>query len=191
MPTSFSTLELALERTGLAAELPDHSHKGLTFFTPDNHAFAKLGRLTNAFLFSEKGKPYLKKLLQYHVVVNQTLYSDEYYPEKKGDGQAEEMDMNVHLDLPTLLEGGHLSIDVGKFFTYRNIRINGYTDVHVKNGIARDGVIQVLSSVLIPPKHGDQNTMTADGEEIGVEELKERLDAAPTQAKGWWEGFEL
>lgn len=196
MPSSFSTLELALERTGLASELKDLPHHGLTFFSPDNHAFAKLGRLANAFLFSEKGKPYLKKLLQYHVVVNQTLYSDEYYPSKHSSTSDEETEMHerpIHLDMPTLLEGANLGVDVRRFWTYRNIRVNGYNDVHVKNGIARDGVLQVLSSVIIPPKKaGDGTSATSDGEEIGVEELKMRIDGAgAAEKKGWWEGFEL
>ena len=50
-----------------------------TLFAPSNFAFQKLGPRINAFLFSKYGLKYLKALLKYHVVANQTLYSDAYY----------------------------------------------------------------------------------------------------------------
>lgn len=48
-------------------------------FAPSNFAFQKLPAKVTAFLFSSYGQKYLKALLQYHVVANQTLYSDAYY----------------------------------------------------------------------------------------------------------------
>lgn len=48
-------------------------------FAPSNFAFQKLGPRLNAFLFSSYGQKYLKALLKYHIVANQTLYSDAYY----------------------------------------------------------------------------------------------------------------
>ena len=57
-------------------------------FAPSNFAFQKLGPRINAFLFSSYGLKYLKALLKYHVVVNQTLYSDAYY--KADDKDVEE-----------------------------------------------------------------------------------------------------
>jgi len=80
LPTEFSTLELGLAKTGLLKALNDSSiHEGGTIFAPSNFAFAKLGPRINAFLFSSHGEKYLKALLKYHVVSNQTLYSDAYY----------------------------------------------------------------------------------------------------------------
>lgn len=79
-PGEFSTLELALTKTGLIDALNDTSnHVGGTLFAPSNFAFRKLGPKINAFLFSRYGQKYLKALLKYHVVANQTLYSDAFY----------------------------------------------------------------------------------------------------------------
>ena len=89
LPSEFSTLELALYKTGLFDVLNSTSnHLGATVFAPSNFAFAKLGPRINAFLFSEYGRKYLKAILEYHVVANQTLYSDAYY----GGGDSEAMD---------------------------------------------------------------------------------------------------
>ena len=79
-PGEFSTLELGLTKTGLLKAINDTSnHVGGTVFAPSNFAFQKLGPKINAFLFSSYGLKYLKALLEYHVVANQTLYSDAYY----------------------------------------------------------------------------------------------------------------
>ena len=80
LPGEFSTLDLGLEKTGLFETINDTStHVGGTLFAPSNWAFQKLGPKINAFLFSKYGQKYLKALLAYHVVANQTLYSDAYY----------------------------------------------------------------------------------------------------------------
>lgn len=80
LPGEFSTLELGLGKTGLIGPINDTSnHVGGTLFAPSNFAFQKLGPKINAFLFSRYGQKYLKALLMYHVVANQTLYSDAYY----------------------------------------------------------------------------------------------------------------
>ena len=50
-----------------------------TLFAPSNFAFKLLGPKINAFLFSSYGLKYLEALLKYHVVSDQTLYSDAYY----------------------------------------------------------------------------------------------------------------
>lgn len=55
------------------------NHIGGTIFAPSNFAFQRLGPKINGFLFSSYGRRYLKALLEYHVVANQTLYSDAYY----------------------------------------------------------------------------------------------------------------
>lgn len=89
LPSEFSTLELALYKTGLFDVLNSTSnHLGSTVFAPSNFAFRKLGPKINAFLFSEYGRKYLKAILEYHVVANQTLYSDAYY----GGGDSETKD---------------------------------------------------------------------------------------------------
>ncbi|KAI1434820.1 FAS1 domain-containing protein [Xylaria sp. CBS 124048] len=200
-PTMFSTLELAAEKTGLLPHrdgdgdgghlgegftLNDgsdgHNLTGLTVFAPTNFAFAKLGPAVNAFLFNtEKGLNCLRALLKYHIVANQTLYSDEFYDERKkpGDGAGSEDDRNghFHVDLPTLLGNESLSIDIARYYRFVNIRVNGYTNVAIEDGVAQDGVVQVVNSVLVPPhspKRGD--AWIGAESEIPVEELVERLE---------------
>ena len=62
---------------------------GGTVFAPSNFAFQKLGPKINGFLFSKYGQKYLKALLEYHVVANQTLYSDAYYKAESVDNDME------------------------------------------------------------------------------------------------------
>lgn len=87
LPGEFSTLELGLTKTGLIKALNDTSnHVGGTLFAPSNFAFQKLGPRINGFLFSDYGQKYLKAILKYHVVANQTLYSDAYYKAESVEG---------------------------------------------------------------------------------------------------------
>jgi Fasciclin domain len=65
------------------------SRTGGTFFATPNEAWSSLGPVANAFLFSPRGEKYLKALLKYHVVVNQTLYTDAFYREETGAGPSE------------------------------------------------------------------------------------------------------
>ncbi|KAJ8067386.1 hypothetical protein OCU04_004737 [Sclerotinia nivalis] len=182
LPGEFSTLQLGLEKTGLFESIASSPHTGGTLFAPSNWAFQKLGPKINAFLFSKYGEKYLKALLKYHVVANQTLYSDAFYKAKSDDKSinlVDEIDAadipkgHFHVDLPTLLENKSLSIDIGRFGGFITIKINGFSSVSVQDGIAKDGVIHVLSSVLIPPKTPGGGLWA--GEELEVEDLMERL----------------
>lgn len=177
LPGEFSTLLFGLGKTGLGEAIATSAHTGGTFFAPSNAAFKKLGPKVNAFLFSSYGEKYLKALLKYHVVANQTLYSDAFYPAtdaKSEDVKSSDIPKGVfHIDLPTLLGDKSLSIDVGRYGGLINIRINGYTDVAVQDGIAKDGVIHIPQNVLIPPKV--PGGLAYMGEELTVEDLKDRL----------------
>jgi len=182
LPGEFSTLNLALVKTGLLSALVDAPHEGGTIFAPSNWAFKKLGPKVNAFLFSKYGEKYLKALLKYHVVANQTLYSDAFYKAKSIDDATvvDDVDMegipkgHFHVDLPTLLKEKSLSIDIARFGGFITIKINGFSSIAVQDGIAKDGVIHVVSSLLIPPKTpGGAQYM---GEEMSVEEFKDRFD---------------
>jgi len=181
LPGEFSTLQLGLEKTGLFDTIAAANHTGGTLFAPSNWAFQKLGPRINAFLFSKYGQKYLKALLKYHVVANQTLYSDAFYKAKTSEDLEVVDEINTegipkgyfHVDLPTLLEEKSLSIDVARYGGLISIKINGFVTVSVQDGIAKDGVIHVLSSVLIPPKTPG-GAMWA-GEELEVDDLKERL----------------
>lgn len=179
LPGEFSTLELGLGKTGLFEKInsTDYPHEGGTFFAPSNFAFKKLGPRINAFLFSQYGLKYLKALLKYHIVVNQTLYSDAFYDSSKDDDEsADARPPYFHFDLPTALDDKFLAVDVTRYGPFIAIRINGFSRVTVHDGIASDGVIQVVSDVLIPPKNAANSEQSFwKGEEMSIDELKERL----------------
>ena len=181
LPTEFSTLQLGLEKTGLFEAIKEAPHTGGTLFAPSNFAFKKLGPRINAFLFSKYGEKYLRALLKYHVVANQTLYSDAFYKAKDAEGEVDSEDVPkglFHIDLPTLLHDKSLSIDVARYGGFITIKINGFSRVAIQDGVAKDGVIHVVSSVLIPPKtpgHGHREQDIQEDAEMDLEEFKERL----------------
>lgn len=77
------------------------------------------------------------------------LYSDAFYQAEDEESSASR---NFHVDLPTALEDRSLSIDIAKYFGIIEMKINSFTRVSVFDGVAENGVIQVISSVLVPPK---------------------------------------
>jgi len=176
LPGEFSTLELALTKTGLLPAFNDSSsHKGGTLFAPSNFAFKRLGPRINAFLFSKYGEKYLKALLLYHVADNITLYSDAIYKEdstESGPHRGPPKGL-FHIDLPTGLEGKSLSVDIARYGRLITIKINGFTRVAVTDGIAADGVIHVVPNVLIPPKTPGGPGVAED--DMDLEEFKESL----------------
>ncbi|KAL5334924.1 Fasciclin domain-containing protein [Aspergillus crustosus] len=191
LPTKFSTFNLALHKTSLASYLntttEDRAH-GFTIFTPSNKAFEHLGLKINAFLFSPFGEKYLRALVKYHIVPNTTVYSDTVYTSEGvvkpftaststvSDSEDPETEGLAHFDLETLLEGHKISVDVAHFGPYVSFKVNGWQRVAFADVLARDGVIQVLDHVLIPPKHLEQQQQEeADDGELTVEDLVERL----------------
>ncbi|KAL1311303.1 hypothetical protein AAFC00_001484 [Neodothiora populina] len=175
LPSEFSTLELGLAKVGMNST----DHPPGTLFAPSNSAFSRLGPRINAFLFSPRGLPYLEALLKYHIAPKNVLYSDAFY---SGSEQATDSKGVFHVDLPTLLEDRSLSIDIAKYYGFIEMKINSFARVSVFDGVADDGVIQVVSSVLVPPKKlGGMGTRLPklnfwDGEEdMSVEEFVDRL----------------
>lgn len=82
----------------------------------------------------------------------------------------------MQIDLPTLLDGKVLGIDIFRYGPIVSIKINGFSSATITDGIARDGVIHVVSNVLIPPQPVGGILQEWQGEELTVEELKERLE---------------
>lgn len=155
-------------------------HNGGTFFAPSNFAFKKLGPRINAFLFSSYGLKYLEALLEYHVVPNNTLYSDAFY-KTSSDKSVDEAGIpkgHFHVDLPTLLKDRSLSIDIARYGRLIEIKINSFSRVSIADGIAYDGVLHVVGDVIIPPKKlGDGSLQQWDSSsELTEEDLKERLE---------------
>lgn len=178
-PSAFSTLELGLAKTGLLDELNTTDHAGGTLFAPNNRAFEKLGPKVNAFLFSKYGLKYLKALLQYHIVPDNTLYSDAHYKAESSEIQQEDASKGkIHVDLPTALEDRSLAVDIARYGPIIIMKINGFNRVAVQNVVAEDGVIHVMTQVIIPPKKAADSEEGEywDGEELSVEDLKERLE---------------
>jgi len=164
-----------LLKTGLDNVLPD-PHIGGTVFAPTNAAFAKLGPAVNAFLFSKAGEGLLKALMQYHIVANHTMYSDAYFmnDEDEGmDGKGKAPGPDFHVDLPTLLRGQSLSVDIKRWGRVIDVRVNGFLSVEVVDGVAMDGVVHVLGDVLLPPKDPRREPRDGDSE---VEEFKARFE---------------
>jgi uncharacterized surface protein with fasciclin (FAS1) repeats len=191
-PDRFSTLLLAYEKTDFADVIRHTSFEGSTVFAPSNHAFSRLGSRANAFLFNTKtGLRYLSAILKYHIVPNATLYSDAIYDKRdesknKGtatldfdDAETETAQPSKHFDLGTLLDNAHLGVDIGKNWGFLTVRVNGFVNVAVQDGLAKNGVIHVVDKVLIPPhKHHDGKESESDendNEDISVDELKARL----------------
>lgn len=75
-----------------------------------------------------------------------------------------------------MLKDKSLAVDVYRYGRYIRIRVNAFSTVTIEDGIAADGVIQVVSDVIIPPKRIDRMEHHWQGEELTVEDLKERLE---------------
>lgn len=82
-----------------------------------------------------------------------------------------------------MLEDRSLSIDVGRYGRIISIKINAFATVVIEDGIAADGVIQVVNNVLIPPKKLGETQQLWQGEELSEEDLKERLEPFVDQAE--------
>lgn len=184
-PGEFSTLELALIKTDLLDKLNTTDHAGGTLFAPSNWAFRKLGPRVNEFLFSRFGLKYLKALLEYHVVPDNTLYSDAFYKAESFDSDAETESVpkgRYHVDLPTLLKDKSVAVDIGRYGRFISITVNAYAKVAISDGIAEDGVVHVMNDVIVPPKKlrsfdGEEELQYWDGEEeMTVDDLVERLE---------------
>lgn len=230
-PDSFSTLSRALSQSGLRRDLRALSRTGGTLFAPTDFAWSKLGREANEFLFSQRGEKYLHALLRYHVVVNETMYSDRHYkgngddddvletlpaqPEPlaelpkrgvdendpvtwlrlselnarpTGDSQAE-TETKHHIRLPTLLPDRSLFVEVSTWRSLTNVLVNGRALVTVKDGVASDGVVQTVGSVLVPPRSQDGVGGFFDDEwvdEISEAMLKERLGPYVEEGEEVW-----
>lgn len=176
-PGQFSTLLLAYEKTDFVKYIHDLTFLGTTVFAPSNSAFSRLGARANAFLFnSDKGLKYLKAILKYHIVANATLYTDAF--NDKTHDQSVDSTGREHFDLITLLHDTHVSVDIAEWYGFQIVKVNGFANVRVRDGIAKNGVIHVIDKVLIPPHkhHGKEDAVDENAtDNITVPELIERL----------------
>ncbi|KAJ6120802.1 hypothetical protein N7523_005082 [Penicillium sp. IBT 18751x] len=177
LPAHFSTFAHGLERTKLTKYFWMDNRAGGTTFAPTNAAFERLGPLANAFLFSPQGEQCLRSLLQYHIVLNQTMYSDALYA--KGnvlEFGGNDSSASVHVGLPTMLKGQTLDVDVATRGSRVEVRVNGFVRVVGLDLVAKDGVLHVLNEVLLPSKKVGGKMRRDDGvDRIGVEWLTQQL----------------
>lgn len=178
-PDRFSTLLLAYEKTDFVKFIHGVNLKGSTVFVPTNGAFNWLGPRANAFLFNtSKGRKYLKAILKYNIVPNATLYTDAFYDKRDEKDEKSEVEPLSHetFDLPTLLGDAHVSVDIARVFGFASIKVNGYSRVVVPNGVGKNGVIQVVNRVPIPPHKGHRHHHSEEHGEIEVSDLIKRLE---------------
>jgi uncharacterized surface protein with fasciclin (FAS1) repeats len=190
---AFGIFRQGLIDTGLAEVVNDTStHTAQTVFAPSDTAFRQLGRKVNAFLFGPGGRSYLKALLAYHIVANETLFSDVHFPAKNG----EQIVLDLHsasnqIFLPTLARGCNISAssarqsDGGR----RIILINDEWKVSRPDIVVMDGVIHGTDAVILPPIMNAEGQLEKQNQNwwsivsrslnigggITVEELMERL----------------
>ncbi|PYI06863.1 Fasciclin-domain-containing protein [Aspergillus sclerotiicarbonarius CBS 121057] len=202
-PHGFDLFQTAVQQsTAIQAILQDDSRRGGVVFIPTNEAFRKLPEDVRAFLFSDEGAASLQALLRYHIVPNQSLYSNRLYdldpapeqfvqtpettpdhtiptPETQADRQWRVLKGVRPFSLPTCLEGLPVSVAVTRYGGLISMQVNETANVTVQDGLANDGVCHIVDAVLFPPpqKVGDTNT-DEEGEArpvLSVEEVMSRL----------------
>ncbi|KAF4975329.1 hypothetical protein FZEAL_7862 [Fusarium zealandicum] len=161
-----SKFHQGLASTRLADDIYDtNAHVSQTMFAPTNAAFDRLGRKVSKFLFSHGGKPYLRALLEYHVVANRTLYSDNYWPH--GGAELVNFDNsetpNFHkFNLPTMHPNLTLGVESQKVHNKWRLNVlsggsvedpKQHDTIHVSvhDIITMDGVIHLIDSLILPP----------------------------------------
>ncbi|KAJ5331574.1 hypothetical protein N7476_001357, partial [Penicillium atrosanguineum] len=151
LPAHLSTFAHGLERTKLTTHFWKGNRVGGTTFAPTNAAFERLGPLATAFLLLPQGEQCLRSLLQYHIVLNQTLYSDALYS-KGGVFEFGGIESSASVHGEWVCSGCWLDL------------------------LASDGVLHVLNEVLVPPRKIGGKVKRDNGvDRIGVELLKQRL----------------
>ena len=116
--------------------------------------------------------------MKYHIIPGQTLYSDaldrpDHHTKQhedhtgvegiKTDDSAGLRPGYTHLQLPTLLQDEELSVDITRYERFLSFRVNGYSEIIISDGIARDGVVQVPNHVLIPSYRHDSSGLEGEG----------------------------
>ncbi|OKL62672.1 hypothetical protein UA08_01174 [Talaromyces atroroseus] len=141
----FSLLRKGLDETGLAVVVNDTSiHHGQTFFAPSNAAFKKLGSRVNDFLFSPWGKTCLRALLEYHVIANQTLFTNSHF---KANGRGPGL-----IYMSTMVKPLQVKVNIVKNGERGALILNDAIPVTQSDIVVQDGVIHRVDEFLLPPK---------------------------------------
>jgi len=133
-----TTLVAAVKAAGLVDTLA--SPGPFTVFAPTNEAFAKLPPGTVDTLLKPENKGLLTAVLTYHVVPGKLTAADLMAMIKKGGGKAELKTVQGE-PLTVTADMGHIYIQGAK---------SGVAEVTIPNVMQSNGVIHVVSSVLVP-----------------------------------------
>ncbi|GFN12331.1 fasciclin domain-containing protein [Aspergillus tubingensis] len=195
-PSDFDLFQSAVKQSeAIQNLLQDESRRGGTVFIPTNEAFRKLPEEVQTYLFSDEGAASLQTLLRYHVIGNQSLYSNRLYdqdsapehftqtpeatpehtiptPEDQADRLWRVLKGVRRFTLPTCLDGQHLTVAVTRCGALISMKVNGIANVNVQDGLASDGVCHVVDSVLLPPLQDED----AEAQPVlSVADVKSRL----------------
>ena len=133
-----TTLVAAVKAAGLVDTLKGPGP--FTVFAPTNEAFDKLPPGTVTTLVKPENKAMLTKILTYHVVAGRITASDLMKMVKEGHGKA--MLKTVEGDPLTVSEQGDKLFVSGEK--------SGVAEVSIPNVMQSNGVIHVVTSVLLP-----------------------------------------
>ncbi len=133
-----TTLVAAVKAAGLVDTLA--SPGPFTVFAPTNEAFAKLPPGTVDTLLKPENKGLLTAVLTYHVVPGKLTAADLMAMIKKGGGKASLKTVQGE-NLTLTADMGHIYIQGAK---------SGVAEVTIPNVMQSNGVIHVVSSVLVP-----------------------------------------
>ena len=133
-----TTLVAAVKAAGLVDTLKGPGP--FTVFAPTNEAFDKLPPGTVTTLVKPENKAMLTKILTYHVVAGRLTASDLMKMVKEGHGKA--MLKTVEGDPLTVSEQGNKLFVSGEK--------SGIAEVSIPNVMQSNGVIHVVTSVLLP-----------------------------------------
>jgi uncharacterized surface protein with fasciclin (FAS1) repeats len=133
-----TTLVAAVKAAGLVETLQG---KGpFTVFAPTNEAFAKLPPGTVEALLKPENKPALTKILTYHVVAGNYTAADLMKLVKAGGGKA----------MLKSVEGEPLTISENGSKLFVSGEKSGVAEVSITNVKQSNGVIHVISTVVLP-----------------------------------------
>ncbi|MGL6074267.1 MAG: fasciclin domain-containing protein [Fimbriiglobus sp.] len=141
---SFKTLITALVATDLLGALEGDGP--FLVFAPTDEAFAKLPKGTLEKLLKDKEK--LATILKYHVVPNKNTFNAHGHEGSFGF---------------KTLEGRSLKVSKDS----HGLKVNNAT-IQIQNIMAKNGSIQVIDTVLMPPEEAATSTIPAVAEKAGL-----------------------
>lgn len=168
----------AIKTSGMRSALAS-STKGCTIFAPADAAFEKLGKDITEFLFnSGDGLPYLRALVQLHVVPDLTVFSNFIWPKNNTGARQTSRDAwktlkgRIMVHVPTMLqEKGEpikLAVIIVRFNGLISMYVNDRASVVGQDIATSDGVVHAVDEVILP---GAQDG-TSGHAELTLEQFK-------------------